>query len=75
MTTGLDREEQHLVSMAHQIAANVPAGRDVPSQVCAHLTSFWSPVMRQRLAAVIARSPGAVTPEVAAAVRSVEGVR
>ena len=46
---GLDYEQSHLVKMANQIAANIPARTEIPEQIAAHIRSFWTPAMRADL--------------------------
>ncbi|MEC9340553.1 MAG: formate dehydrogenase subunit delta [Pseudomonadota bacterium] len=49
-----DHSATHLVKMANQIAANVPAGSDAERAelTAAHLRRFWSTALRHRLLTV-----------------------
>lgn len=59
--------EPHVVKMANQISMNVPDRSRVAEQTATHLRSFWAPVMIDELARCVSAEPGAVTPEVIAA--------
>lgn len=46
-----DTELQHLVNMVNDIARNFSFQPDTEDQVANHLTRFWAPSMRQKIAA------------------------
>jgi hypothetical protein len=53
--------DDRLVTMANQIAANVPDPARAAEQTAAHLRTFWAPVMIEDLAAIAAEQPERVT--------------
>ena len=57
--------DDRLVTMANQIAANVPDPEHAAEQTAAHLRTFWAPVMIEDLAAI-----AHVRPELVAAGRA-----
>ncbi|MCP4741147.1 MAG: formate dehydrogenase subunit delta [Actinomycetales bacterium] len=72
----LTYEDEHLIAMAHQIAANMPVDRDVSERMATHLRTFWTPVMRDRLGMLAMEHPNMVSDDVREAVaRANEGVR
>ena len=56
--------DDRLVTMANQIAANVPDRAHAAEQTAAHLRTFWAPVMIDDLVAIVHDSPDAVVPAV-----------
>lgn len=46
-----DKELDHLVNMANDIALNLSAYPDAVERVCDHLRRFWAPSMRSRIIA------------------------
>jgi NADH-dependant formate dehydrogenase delta subunit FdsD len=56
--------DERLVTMANQIAANVPDPAHAAEQTAAHLRTFWAPVMIDDLAEIVHANPDAVTPPV-----------
>ncbi|HEV8023936.1 MAG TPA: formate dehydrogenase subunit delta [Candidatus Nanopelagicales bacterium] len=64
MSAELDYDQQHLVKMANQIAANVPLRNDIPGQVANHIRTFWTPVMRTDLTAIAREHPDALAAQV-----------
>jgi hypothetical protein len=60
-----------LTTMLNQIAANFAAYSDAEAarSAAAHVRSFWPPVMRDELKALLARGEGGLTPLAAAAAR------
>ena len=45
-----DFQLQSIIRMANQIAANIPSAGAPEIEVAHHLTQFWTPIMRERLA-------------------------
>lgn len=72
----LTYEDEHLIAMAHQIAANMPVDQDVSERMAIHLRTFWTPVMRDRLGSLAIEHPEMVIDDVRDALqRANEGVR
>ena len=72
----LTYEDEHLIAMAHQIAANMPVDQDVRERMAIHLRTFWTPVMRDRLGSLAIEHPEMVIDDVRDALqRANEGVR
>lgn len=44
-----DKELDHLVAMANDIARNLALNADAEARVADHLQRFWAPAMRERL--------------------------
>jgi hypothetical protein len=61
---GLNYEQSHLVKMANQIAANIPARSEIPAQIAAHIRNFWTPAMRADLEFLAHRQPDLFEPDV-----------
>jgi len=63
---------QHLVKMANQIAANVPAltAEDRVAATAAHLKRFWTPAMIEHLRAHLREHGEDLSPAAAAALRA-----
>ena len=45
-----DVQLDSIIRMANQIATNIPSAGAPEIEVAHHMTQFWTPVMRQRLA-------------------------
>ena len=72
----LTYEDELLIAMAHQIAANMPVDQDVSERIATHLGNFWTPVMRDRLGSLAIEHPDMVSDDVRDALeRANEGVR
>ena len=72
----LTYEDEHLITMARQIAANMPIDQDVSERMAIHLQTFWTPVMRDRLASLAIEHPEMVRDDARDAFgRANEGVR
>ncbi len=67
--TPSDHELQHLLQMANQIAANFNFHADCEERIVDHLTRFWAPLMRQRLAEHVAAGGDGLEPVVIEAAR------
>jgi formate dehydrogenase subunit delta len=55
MATDIDEGLQHLIKMANQIAANMPAvgtEDDIAEKVADHIRRFWAAGMKQQLLAL-----------------------
>ena len=66
--------DDRLVTMANQIAANVPDPARAAEQTAAHLRTFWAPVMIDDLVAIARDSPELVTPAVLQALAALRPV-
>lgn len=64
-----DYELDHLKQMANQIAANFGFHEDQVARTADHLTRFWAPSMRDKLAALAERPDSGLEPAVIEAVR------
>ena len=72
----LTYEDERLIAMAHQIAANMPVDQDVSERMATHLGTFWTPVMRDRLGSLAIEHPDMVSDDVRDALeRANEGAR
>lgn len=72
----LTYEDEHLIAMAHQIAANMPVDQAVSERMATHLRTFWTPVMRDRLGTLAIEHPDMVSDDVRDALgRASEGAR
>ncbi|WP_176598208.1 MULTISPECIES: formate dehydrogenase subunit delta [Sphingobium] len=62
--------EDRLIYMANQIARNVAAlgEEEAVATVADHIRAFWDPAMKQRIGALAAARPEALSPIAAAAV-------
>ena len=60
----LTYEDERLIAMAHQIAANMPVDQDVSERMATHLRTFWTPVMRDRLGSLVIEHPDMVSDDV-----------
>lgn len=65
--------DDRLVTMANQIAANVPDPAHAAEQTAAHLRAFWAPVMIEDLAAIAAQRPESVATAVREALSALVG--
>ncbi|WP_150294202.1 formate dehydrogenase subunit delta [Sphingobium estronivorans] len=65
--------EDRLIYMANQIARNLAAlsEKEAVAMVADHIRDFWDPAMKQRICALAAARPEALTPVAAAAVERV----
>lgn len=69
-------EDERLIAMAHQIAANMPVDQDVSERMATHLGTFWTPVMRDRFGSLAIEHPDMVSDDVRDALeRANEGAR
>ena len=72
----LTYEDERLIGMAHQIAANMPVDQDVSERIATHLGNFWTPVMRDRLGSLAIEHPDMGGDDVRDALeRAIEGAR
>ncbi|WP_176594551.1 formate dehydrogenase subunit delta [Sphingobium sp. EM0848] len=65
--------EDRLIYMANQIARNMAAlgEKEAVAMVADHIRDFWDPAMKQRIGALAAARPEALSPVAAAAVERV----
>lgn len=69
-----DRELEHLVEMANQIAQNFSFHGDRVARTADHIQRFWAPSMRKKLAAHITAGGEGIDPTVAEAMKDVRAV-
>ena len=60
----LTYEDERLIAMARQIAANMPVDQDVSERMATHLGTFWTPVMRDRFGSLAIEHPDMVSDDV-----------
>ncbi len=69
---GVKPSSQHLVQMAHDIAANTRTGKteaEAASAIADHIQRFWTPKMRQQLLELCRDHPTEVGEEILMAVQ------
>ena len=69
----MSSEGEHLIRMAHDIAANTRGGKtdtEAVEAIANHLRRFWTPKMRERLAALCVDHPDKFTCNVSSAIQS-----
>ena len=64
-----NKETEHLVSMANDIAANLGFHTDADERIADHINRFWAPRMRKLLLDYAAGEGGGLSPEMAGALK------
>ena len=67
-----DRELEHLVAMANDIARNLAFNDDAEARVADHLQRFWAPAMRERLLEHVARGGAGLSDLARAGIRHLQ---
>lgn len=62
-----NKETEHLVAMANDIAANLSFHADADERIANHIRSFWAPRMRNLLLDYAAGNGEGLSPEMAGA--------
>jgi formate dehydrogenase subunit delta len=68
-----NKETEHLVAMANDIAANLSFHADADERIANHIRSFWAPRMRNLLLDYAAGNGEALSPEMAGALEKLRG--
>jgi formate dehydrogenase subunit delta len=69
----VNRETEHLVAMANDIAANLSFHADADERIANHIRSFWAPRMRNLLLDYAAGNGEGLSPEMAGALEKLRG--
>jgi formate dehydrogenase subunit delta len=64
-----NKETEHLVAMANDIAANLSFHADADERIANHIRSFWAPRMRNLLLDYAAGNGEGLSPEMAGALQ------
>jgi formate dehydrogenase subunit delta len=68
-----NKETEHLVAMANDIAANLSFHADADERIANHIRSFWAPRMRNLLLDYAAGNGEGLSPEMAGALQKLRG--
>jgi formate dehydrogenase subunit delta len=68
-----NKETEHLVTMANDIAANLSFHADADERIANHIRSFWAPRMRNLLLDYAAGNGEGLSPEMAGALQKLRG--
>jgi formate dehydrogenase subunit delta len=68
-----NKETEHLVAMANDIAANLSFHADADERIANHIRSFWAPRMRNLLLDYAAGNGEGLSPEMAGALEKLRG--
>jgi formate dehydrogenase subunit delta len=68
-----NKETEHLVTMANDIAANLSFHADADERIANHIRSFWAPRMRTLLLDYAACNGESLSPEMAGALEKLRG--
>ncbi len=69
----VNKETEHLVAMANDIAANLSFHADADERIANHIRSFWAPRMRTLLLDYAAGNGEGLSPEMAGALEKLRG--